>query len=325
LLIALAFAFGGINAGDAKNAGTFAHSLSQIGGAAMGLAVPVLAAFIAYSVADRPGLAAGLVSGLLANQIGAGFLGGIAAGFMAGYGTKALNDALKLPQNLAGLKPVLILPLISTLVVGLAMVFVVGPPVKSVLDGLTNWLNGLGQGNALLLGLVLGAMMGFDLGGPVNKAAYAFSVGLLGSQVGGPMAATMAAGMTPPLGLALAAFVFRNRFTADERGTAGATAVLGISFISEGAIPFAAKDPLRVIPCLMVGSATAGALALALGSKLVVPHGGIFVLLIPNAVTNLVPYVIAIAAGTAVTFVALFFAKRPLTAATEKPVASQVA
>jgi len=311
LLIALAFAIGGIHAGDAK--GTFGAALMQIGGgAAFQLFVPVLGAFIAYSIADRPGITSGLVGGMLAQQLGAGFLGGIAAGFAAGYVTKGLNDLIQLPQNLSGLKPVLILPLLSTLVVGLGMIYLIGPPVKFALDGLTHWLNSMQQSSALVLGLILGLMMGFDMGGPVNKAAYTFGVGLLASQVYGPMAAAMAAGMTPPLGLALAATIFKSRFTRDEQDAAKAAAVLGISFITEGAIPFAAKDPFRVIPCLMLGSAVCGAISMASGSGLVVPHGGVFVLLIPHAVQHLVPYMIAIVAGTLVTTVALWIVKRPL-------------
>jgi PTS system fructose-specific IIC component len=320
LLIALAFAVGGINAGDKP--GTLGWALMQIGsGAAFQLYIPVLAGFIAYSIADRPGITAGLIGGMLAMTLGAGFLGGIVAGFLAGYVTKLMNDWIRLPQNLAGLKPVLILPLFSTLVVGLAMVYLAGPPVKAALDGLTHWLNGMQQSSALVLGLILGAMMGFDMGGPVNKAAYTFAVGLLASKVYGPMAAVMAAGMTPPLGLAVAATLFKNRFDPEERDASKAAAVLGISFITEGAIPFAAKDPFRVIPALMAGSAVTGALSLALGAKLVVPHGGLFVLLIPHAVERLVPYVLAILAGTAVTATVLFFVKRPIDSATPPPAA----
>jgi len=313
LLIALAFAIGGIHAGDAENEGKLGWMLMQIGGgSAFKLFVPVLAAFIAYSIADRPGITSGIVGGMLASTVGAGFLGGIVAGFVAGYVTKALNDYIKLPQNLEGLKPVLILPLLSTLIVGLAMIIIIGPPMKWVLDGLTHWLQGLNSGNAAVLGLIIGAMMAFDMGGPVNKAAYAFATGLLASKVYGPMAAAMAAGMTPPLGLALAATLFKSRFTADERDASKAAAVLGISFITEGAIPFAAKDPLRVIPCLMAGSAVCGAISMATGASLIVPHGGVFVLFIPNAVQHLVPYIIAIVAGTLVTTAALWIIKRPL-------------
>jgi PTS system fructose-specific IIC component len=311
LLIALAFAFGGIYAGNEQ--GTFAWSLMQIGGAtAFSLFVPVLAAFIAYSIADRPGITPGLIGGMLATTVGSGFIGGIIAGFMAGYLTQFLNDKIRLPQNLAGLKPVLILPFLSSLIIGLLMIYLVGPPVKIVLTALTDWLNGLQNSSALILGLLLGAMMAFDMGGPVNKAAYTFSVGLLASKIYSPMAAVMAAGMTPPLGLALAATLFKNRFTAEEREASKAAFVLGISFITEGAIPFAARDPFRVIPSIMVGSAITGAISMVLGVKLLVPHGGIFVLLIPNAVTGLLFYVFAVLVGTVATAATLFIIKKPL-------------
>ncbi len=311
LLIALAFAIGGLDA--ASKEGTLAWALMKIGGGtAFTLYIPVLAAFIAYSIADRPGLTSGLIGGALAAALGAGFLGGIAAGFLAGYTTKLMNDHIKLPASLEGLKPVLILPLLSALIVGLVMIFVVGPPVTAVLNALTAWLNGMQETSAVLLGALLGAMMAFDMGGPLNKAAYTFAVGLLASQVFGPMAAVMAAGMTPPLGLALAANVFRSRFTDEERDASKAAAVLGISFITEGAIPFAAKDPLRVVPCLVAGSAVTGALSLALGVKLMVPHGGVFVLLIPHAVQHLGVYVLALVAGTVVTAATLYVAKKPV-------------
>jgi len=313
LLIALAFAFGGIYAGD--NEGTLGWALMQIGGAtAFKLFVPVLAAFIAYSIAERPGIAPGLIGGLLATTVGSGFLGGILAGFLAGYLTKFLNDSIKLPQNLQGLKPVLILPFLSTLIVGLLMIYVIGPPVKVVLTAMTDWLQSMQSSSALVLGLILGGMMAFDMGGPVNKAAYTFAVGLLSSQIYGPMAAVMAAGMTPPLGLALAATLFKNRFTVDEQEASKAAFVLGISFITEGAIPFAARDPFRVIPCIMLGSAVTGALSMVFGSTLMVPHGGIFVLFIPNAVSQLVLYAVAIIIGMVVTTAALFVVKKPLPA-----------
>ncbi|HEX5718894.1 MAG TPA: PTS fructose-like transporter subunit IIB [Thermoanaerobaculia bacterium] len=311
LLIALAFAIGGLDAGEQE--GTLAWALMRIGGGtAFNLYIPVLAAFIAYSIADRPGLTSGLIGGMLAMTLGAGFLGGIAAGFLAGYVTHALSTWIKLPQNLEGLKPVLILPLLSTLIVGLIMIYVIGPPVTAVLNAMTAWLNGMQETSAVVLGMLLGAMMAFDMGGPVNKAAYTFAVGLLASKVYGPMAAVMAAGMTPPLGLALAATLFKNRFNQEERDASKAAAVLGISFVTEGAIPFAAKDPVRVIPCLIAGSAVTGAIALAANVKLMVPHGGVFVLMIPNAVTHLGFYVLAILAGTLVTAGALFLVKRPV-------------
>lgn len=309
LLIALAFAIGGIYAGEQE--GTLAAALIQIGGTAFNLYVAVLSAFIAYSIADRPGLAPGLIGGLLAQTMGAGFLGGIISGFLAGYLTKFLANNINLPQNLEGLKPVLILPLLATAIVGLLMIYVIGAPVEAALTALTNWLNGLGTTNAVVLGIILGAMMAFDMGGPVNKAAYTFAVGLLASEIYAPMAAVMAAGMTPPLGLALATVVFKDRFNFEEQEAGKAAAVLGLSFITEGAIPFAAKDPFRVIPSLMIGSAVAGALSMAAGCGLVVPHGGLFVLFIPNAVVNLLMYIVAILVGTIVTTAALFFLKRP--------------
>lgn len=309
LLIALAFAFGGINA-----EGPFAQALMKIGGGsgAFGLFVPVLAGFIAFSIADRPGLAPGLVGGMMAIATGSGFLGGILAGFIAGYFTRWLNRSLKLPRTLEGLKPTLLLPLLGTLVTGLLMIFVIGQPVSAALTAATNWLNSLGNTSAGLLGAVLGGMMAFDMGGPINKAAYTFSTGLIDSKVYGPIAAAMAAGMTPPIALFLATLLFKNRFTADEREAGKAAGVLGISFITEGAIPFAARDPLRVIPSLMAGSAVAGAISMAAGCLLRAPHGGIFVLAIPGAVTNLPMYVVAILAGTLVSTVLLGVLKRPV-------------
>lgn len=267
LLIALAFAVGGIYAGDAK--GTLGWALMEIGGkSAFALFVPIFAGFIAFSIADRPGLTPGLIGGMLASSLGAGFLGGIVAGFMAGYFTRWLNGVLKLPDQLAGLKPVLLLPLISSLVIGLSMIYIVGPPVKTIMDTVSFWLNSMQGSSALLLGLILGGMMAFDMGGPINKAAYTFAVGLVAAKIYGPMAAVMAAGMVPPLGVALAATLFKNRFTADEQQATKATAVLGISFITEGAIPYAAADPFRVIPCTIAGASVAGAISMAVGCKL---------------------------------------------------------
>ena len=311
LAIALAFAIGGIYAGDQK--GTLGAALSLIGGGtAFHLFVAVLSGFIAFSIADRPGIAPGLVGGMLAQTLGAGFLGGIASGFLAGYLTKFLADKIKLPATLAGLMPVLILPFLSTISVGLLMIFVIAPPVQALNDAMNTWLNGMRGANAIYLGLILGAMMAFDMGGPVNKAAYTFAVGLLASKIYTPMAAVVAAGMTPPLGLALAAMIFKNRFDLEEREAGGPALVLGLSFITEGAIPFAAKDPLHVIPATMLGSAVAGAISMGSNVQFLVPHGGIFAVLIPGAVTNLVPYLGAIVAGTLVTTGALFFLKRPI-------------
>jgi PTS system fructose-specific IIC component len=314
LAIALAFAIGGIHAGDAK--GTLGWALSQIGGAtAFHLFVAVLSGFIAYSIADRPGIAPGLVGGMLAQSLGAGFLGGIASGFIAGYLTKFLADKIRLPINLEGLKPVLILPFVATTIVGLLMIYVVAPPVEALNNAMNAWLNGMRGANALLLGVILGGMMAFDMGGPINKAAYTFSVGLLASKIYGPMAAVMAGGMTPALGLGLAAFLFKSRFDNEEREAGGPALVLGLAFITEGAIPFAAKDPLRVIPALVAGSAVAGAISMVSNVQLLVPHGGIFAVLIPGAVTNLRPYLAAIVTGTVVTTAAIFVLKKPIVAA----------
>ncbi len=308
LLIAVSFIFG-IEA--FKEKGTLAAALMDIGGgAAFALMVPVLAGFIAFSIAEKPGLAPGLIGGMLASKLGAGFLGGIIAGFLAGYTAKWLKDTIKLPKNFAGLVPILIIPFAASAIVGLLMIYVIGSPMKAVMEGLTAWLTNLGTGNALLLGLLLGVMMAFDMGGPVNKAAYTFAVGLLSSGIYAPIAAVMAAGMTPPLGIWLATVLAPKKFTPEEREGGKAAGVLGMSFITEGAIPFAAADPLRVIPSIMAGSAVAGALSMVLGATLKAPHGGVFVLLIPNAVENLAMYVVAIVAGTVVTAALLSVVKK---------------
>lgn len=321
ILIALGFAFGGIFVTKATSG--LAWALFQTGAnGAFVLFVPILSGFIAYSIADRPGLAPGMVGGLLSTTIiGAGFLGGIAAGFLAGYAVYWLNKWIRLPRNLAGLMPVLILPVLGVAVVGLLMIFVIGPPVHLINVGLTDWLKGLRTGNAVVLGLLMGGMMAIDMGGPINKAAYAVAVGLLASQIYSPMAAVMAAGMTPPLGLALATLLFKNRFSHDEREAGKAAWVLGLAFITEGAIPFAAEDPFRVIPSSIVGSAVAGGLSMLFGAQLRVPHGGIFVLPIPNVVTNLPLYLLAIVVGTLVTTAALFILKRPMAGEMETEVA----
>lgn len=301
LIIALSFIFG-IN----PEAGTLGDSLLQIGGAsAFALIVPVLSGYIAFSIADRPGLAPGLIGGMLAANLGMGFLGGILSGFLAGYIALLVRDKINLPQNFEGLKPVLVIPLLSTLVVGLLLVYVFGGPVRFITTGLEGFLQNMGSTNAVLLGLVLGGMMAVDMGGPVNKAAYTFAVGLLSSNIYAPMAAVMAAGMTPPLGLALSTFLSKRKFTVAEQEAGKVASVLGISFITEGAIPFAANDPIRVLPSCIVGSAVAGALSMLFNCTLRAPHGGIFVLAIPNAVGHIGLYIVAIAAGTFVTTMAV--------------------
>jgi PTS system fructose-specific IIC component len=299
LLIALSFVFG-IEA--FKQEGTLAAALMKIGGgAAFKLMVPLLGGYIAYSISDRPGIAPGMIGGYLASELGAGFLGGIAAGFIAGYSASAISRYIKLPASVESLKPILIIPLAASLFTGLVMVYVIGTPVAALMSGMTAFLTNMGSGNAILLGLLLGAMMCFDLGGPINKAAYTFGVGLLsaggpGSQ--GPMAAIMAAGMVPPLGMGLASLIAKAKFSEPEREAGKASLVLGLCFISEGAIPFMAKDPLRVIPTCVIGGAITGALSMYFGVQLMAPHGGLFVLLIPNAVNHVLLYLVSIAVGT---------------------------
>ncbi|MEG1626937.1 PTS fructose-like transporter subunit IIB [Pseudomonas sp.] len=308
LLIALSFVFG-IEA--FKEPGTLPAALMQIGGeAAFKLMVPLLAGYIAYSIADRPGLAPGMIGGLLASTLGAGFIGGIVAGFLAGYSAKAISRWVRLPTSLDALKPILIIPLLASLFTGLVMIYVVGKPVAGMLEGLTHFLDSMGTTNAILLGVLLGGMMCVDLGGPINKAAYAFSVGLLASQSYAPMAATMAAGMVPPIGLGIASFIARRKFAQSEREAGKAAFVLGLCFISEGAIPFAAKDPLRVIPASIAGGALTGALSMYFGCKLMAPHGGLFVMLIPNAINHALLYLLAIVAGSLLTAVVYAVLKR---------------
>jgi len=299
LLIALSFVFG-IEA--FKEEGTLAAALMKIGGeTAFQLMVPLLAGYIAYSIADRPGLAPGMIGGLLASSLGAGFIGGIVAGFIAGYSAKAIAHWVRLPASVEALKPILIIPLVASLITGLTMIYIVGSPVAGVLQSLTQFLDSMGSTNAILLGALLGGMMCVDLGGPINKAAYAFSVGLLASSSYAPMAATMAGGMVPPIGMAIATVLARRKFAQSERQAGKAAGVLGLCFISEGAIPFAAKDPLRVIPASIAGGALTGALSMYFGCKLMAPHGGLFVLLIPNAINHALLYLLAIVAGSLVT------------------------
>ncbi|MGI4840757.1 MAG: PTS fructose-like transporter subunit IIB [Janthinobacterium lividum] len=308
LMIALSFVFG-IKAFEEP--GTLAAALKHVGDAAFTLMVPLLAGYIAYSIADRPGLAPGMIGGLLASTLMAGFLGGIVAGFIAGYTALAMSRYIRLPASLDALKPILIIPLLASLITGLLMLYVVGSPIAGVMAALTEFLKSMGTTNAILLGIFLGGMMCVDLGGPVNKAAYAFSVGLLanGSQL--PMAAAMAAGMVPPIGLAIATFIARRKFAQSEREAGKAALVLGLCFISEGAIPFAAKDPLRVIPASIAGGALTGALSMYFGCQLAAPHGGLFVLLIPNAMNHALLYLLAIVAGSVVTGVVYALIKRP--------------
>ncbi|WP_229859942.1 PTS fructose transporter subunit IIC, partial [Streptomyces anandii] len=311
LLIALGFALGGYKINKAPSVmdhfvwtqtDSWAALLFQIGGVAFAFLVPVLAGYIAYGMADRPGLVPGFVGGSIALTINAGFLGGLAAGLIAGGVVMAIQK-VRIPQALRGIMPVVVIPLISSAVVGFLMFVVIGKPIASAQKGMTDWLNGLTGTNAVLLGALLGLMMCFDLGGPVNKVAYTFATaGIAVSNPGDStmkiMAAVMAAGMVPPLAMALATTVRGRLFTQTERENGKAAWVLGASFISEGAIPFAAADPLRVIPSAMAGGAVTGALSMAFGATLRAPHGGIFVV---PLIGNPFLYLIAIAAGVCVT------------------------
>ncbi|ARH91675.1 PTS fructose transporter subunit IIABC [Streptomyces sp. MOE7] len=308
LLIALAFAIGGYTINKAPSvadhfvwteATSWAALLFQIGGVAFGFLVPVLAGFIAYGMADRPGLVPGFVGGAIALTINAGFLGGLIAGLIAGAVVMAIQR-VTIPPVLRGIMPVVVIPLISSVIVGFLMFLVVGKPIAALQKGLTDWLSGLSGANAIILGAILGLMMCFDLGGPLNKVAYAFAVGGLANPNEGSlkvMAAVMAAGMVPPLAMALATTVRGRLFTKAERENGKAAWVLGASFITEGAIPFAAADPLRVIPSAMAGGAVTGALSMAFGCTLRAPHGGIFV--VPLIGQPLL-YLLAIAIGTCV-------------------------
>ncbi|MGP4046440.1 fructose-specific PTS transporter subunit EIIC [Streptomyces sp. 2A115] len=311
LLIALGFAIGGYQINEAKSVtehfdwgqvDSWGALLFQIGAAAFGFLVPVLAGYIAYGMADRPGLVPGFVGGAISITIGAGFLGGLVAGLIAG-GVVLGIQRVNIPAPLRGVMPVVVIPLVSSIVVGFLMFVVIGKPIASAQDALTDWLNGLSGTNAILLGVLLGLMMCFDLGGPVNKVAYTFATA--GISVAAPsdsamkiMAAVMAAGMVPPLGMALATTIRKKLFTKAEQENGKAAWVLGASFISEGAIPFAAADPLRVIPASMAGGAVTGALTMAFGSTLRAPHGGIWVTFL---IGKPFLYLLAIAVGTAVT------------------------
>ena len=322
LLIAMSFIFG-INAFEEK--GSLAAVLMETGKAAFGLMVPILAGYIAYSIADRPGLAPGLIGGALAVQLQSGFLGGIVAGFLAGYLALLLVKHIKLPVTMEALKPILIVPLISSLAVGLIMFYIVGEPVAQLFAAMNNFLTSMGTANAVLLGVIIGAMMCVDLGGPINKAAYTFSVGLLTTQNYFPMAAAMAGGMVPAIGIAIATMLAKRKFTESEVSAGKASFVLGLCFISEGAIPFAARDPMRVIPCCIAGGALTGALVALFQNELHAPHGGIFVLLIPNAINKPVMYLLAIAAGSLLTGVLYAVLKRKDQAAAAAPAAGTVA
>ncbi|MGO1368748.1 PTS fructose transporter subunit IIABC [Senegalia sp. (in: firmicutes)] len=312
ILIALAFLFDFNNAGagDYGSGNEIAAFFNTLGGTAFGFILPILAGYIASSIGDRPALAPGFVGGALAADGNAGFLGALVAGFLAGYVIRALRKLFSyLPKSLEGIKPVLLFPLFGILIVGAIMTFLIVPPVEWLNTGLNDWLSSLGGTNSLLLGLVLGGMMAVDMGGPVNKAAYVFGVASVASGNGEIMASVMAGGMVPPLGIALATTLFKDRFTLKERDAGKTNYVMGLSFITEGAIPFAAADPKSVIPSVIVGSAIAGGLSAIFGASSPAPHGGVFVF---PVVTNWLLYIVAILAGSIATAILLKLLKKPV-------------
>ena len=305
ILIAIAFLIDGFSvdlnslpADQRANFGTITQAAAMfkgIGGTAFGFMLPILAGFIAMSIADRPGLAVGFVGGSIAANGTSGFLGALVAGFVAGYIVLLLKKVFsKLPESLDGMKPVLLYPLLGIFLVGVIMQFVVEPPIGALNTAINNGLNGLNGASAVVLGVLLGGMMAIDMGGPVNKAAYVFGTASIAAGNYNIMAAVMIGGMVPPLAIALATIFFKNKFTAEERKAGPTNFIMGLSFITEGAIPFAASDPLHVLPACVVGSAVAGGLSMAFGCTLMAPHGGIFV--VPT-IGNPLMYLVALVIG----------------------------
>lgn len=313
ILIALAFLFDTFDPANAKNFGSgtpLSAFLMKIGGASFGFMLPVLAGYIAMSIADRPGLVAGFVGGLLASQGGSGFLGALIAGFAAGYLVLLVKKLVSgLPQALEGTKPVLFYPVLGVLFIGIAITFIINPPVSALNEWLMNSLQTMGTTSRVLLGLVFGAMMSVDMGGPVNKAAYVIGTGALATGEYGIMAAVMAGGMVPPLAIALCTTFFPSRFTEAERKSGITNYIMGLSFITEGAIPFAAADPIRVLPSCIIGAGTAGALSMYFECTLRAPHGGIFV--VPT-IGNPLLYLASIAIGSVVACIILAIVKPKL-------------
>lgn len=321
ILIAIAFLIDGLNvdinalpADQRSNFGTItpiAAMFKNIGGVAFGLMLPVLAGFIGMAIGDRPALALGFVGGMLAANGKSGFLGALVAGFLAGYlivGLRKICD--KLPEAIEKLAPVLIYPVVGILIMGLAMSFVVEPVMGGINTGLNNFLSGMGDSSRVVLGLILGGMMAIDMGGPFNKAAYVFGTAAIAAGNYDIMAAVMIGGMTPPCAIALATLLFKNKFTKEERDAGPTNFIMGLAFITEGAIPFAASDPLHVLPSCIIGSALAGALSMAFHCTLMAPHGGIFVF---PVVGNAVMYLVALVAGTVVSALLLGVLKKKVT------------
>lgn len=312
ILIALAFLFDDASLGAAtfgKNT-PFAAFLKTIGDTAFGFMLPILAGYIAMSIADRPGLVTGFVGGALANAGGSGFLGALLAGFIAGYLMLLLKKIFsKLPHSLEGMKPVLIYPLLGVLLIGAIITFIVNPPVSLLNTAMTNGLNAMGESSKVILGIILGAMMSIDMGGPFNKAAYVFGTASLTTGSYDIMAAVMIGGMVPPLAIALCATFFKNRFPKEQRSSAITNYIMGLSFITEGAIPFAAADPLRVIPSCAIGAGIAGGLSMLFNCTLRAPHGGFWVIAI---IGNPLYYILALAIGSFVGMALLAILKKPV-------------
>ncbi|MGG6195545.1 PTS fructose transporter subunit IIC [Pantoea allii] len=312
ILIALSFSFGitAATPGDPRY-NPIAKMLADIGGgAAFALMLPILSLGISKSISGNMGIVSGAVGGMLAIHTGSGFLGALLAGFMAGYITLLVVKYINLSTAIAGLKPILIVPLLSVFLTGALMILVVGQPIKLLLQSLTAFLTDMGNANAAIFGLLIGMMVAFDMGGPLNKTVCMFAIGLMSTGIYEPIAACMAAGMVPPLGIALATTLFKKKFSPQERETGKVTYVLGLSFITEGAIPYAVADPLRVIPAIVAGSGLAGALSMMLGCASRAPHGGIFVMFIPNVITHVTGYLFAILAGALFTALILRVIKK---------------
>ncbi|WP_028855906.1 PTS fructose transporter subunit IIABC [Psychrilyobacter atlanticus] len=300
ILIAVSFMFG-IKAFDPTdpNFNKFAKFLMDIGGGgAFALMVPILAGFIGMSIADRPGFMPAMVGGMMANSNGGGFLGGLLAGFIGGYVVNFIKKATSnMPESMEGLKPILIFPVLGLFITGGIMTIILGP-IASINSGMVTFLNGLGTSNLIVLGIVLGGMMAVDMGGPINKAAFTFGIAAIASGNYAPHAAVMAGGMVPPLGIAIATVLFKKKFTDEERNSGKTNFILGASFITEGAIPFAAADPLKIIPACIIGSALAGGMAMYFGTELPAPHGGLFVIPI---ITHPMMYLLSVVTGSLAT------------------------
>lgn len=308
MCMAIAKVFGGAMVGDQTN--TIPWMINEVGKAAMAFVVPVLAAGIAYSIADRPGIAPGLVMGFIANNIKAGFIGGVVGALLVGYLVVFLRDNLKVPNSLKGLMPIMVLPLLSSFIIGLLMIGLLGGPIASLQEMILAWMKSMQGGSKFVLGAIIGAMMGFDMGGPVNKTAGLFAKALMVDKIYGPASSMLIGGMVPALGVSLSVFVARRKYNRAEVEAAKAAFPLGLCYITEGVLPFAASDPFRVIPACSIGSAVAGGLTLMWGTASSVPHGGIFVVPLMD---NPLMFLLALLIGTVVTATILTLLKPNVT------------